>query len=268
MAAQIRPHVLTAAAERSLKPGQSFRECAADCPEMIVIPAGSFTMGSSPLEKAHHERESPQHDVTIAQPFAVSKFELTFADWDACAKYGDCDQDISDSGWKRGRQPAINVTWDDAKRYVAWLSTMTGKTYRLLSEAEYEYATRAGTTTAYPWGNDIGTNNANCKSCGSKWDITQTAPVGSFVANRFGLYDMVGNVWEWVEDCVHNDYDGAPTDGSAWIKGGDCKSRIVRAGSWSSDPVNLRSAYRLLGRPRELRGGDLGFRVARTLLAP
>jgi formylglycine-generating enzyme required for sulfatase activity len=145
---------------------------------------------------------------------------------------------------------------------------MTGKTYRLLSEAEYEYATRAGTTTVYPWGNDIGTQNANCESCGSKWDNTKTAPVGSFAANGFGLYDMVGNVWEWVEDCDHANYDGAPTDGRAWISSGDCKSRIVRGGSWSSDPINLRSAYRLLNRPTDLHDGDLGFRVARTLLAP
>ena len=127
---------------------------------------------------------------------------------------------------------------------MAWLSKMTGKPYRLLTEAEYEYATRAETQTAYPWGDDIGKNNANCNGCGSKWDNRQTAPVGSFKPNAFGLYDMVGNVWEWVEDCFHDNYNGAPTDGSAWIEGGNCKFRVVRGGAWDFPAVSsaLRSA--------------------------
>ena len=124
---------------------------------------------------------------------------MTFVEWDACAAHSDCSQ-VDDHGWGHNRQPAINVSWDDAKRYVAWLSKITGKTHRLLTEAEYEYATRAGTKTAYPWGDAIGGNNANCAGCGSRWDVAQTAPVGSFAPNKFGLYDMVGNVWEWVED--------------------------------------------------------------------
>jgi formylglycine-generating enzyme required for sulfatase activity len=141
---------------------------------------------------------------------------------------------------------------------------MTGKPYRLLTEAEYEYATRAGTPTAYPWGDDIGKNNADCDGCGSKWDFSQTAPMGSFAANKFGLYDMVGSVWEWVEDCAHNSYDGAPTDGPAWVEGGDCTRHIVRGGSWKRTPDYLRSDYR--GKDtHDNRGGDLGFRVARTL---
>ena len=130
----------------------------------------------------------------FAKPFAVSKFEVTFDDWDACVAYGDCNPVVRDSGWGRGRQPVINVTWDDAQRYVAWLSRMTGRTYRLLSEAEWEYAARAGTQTAYSWGDEIGKGNANCHGCGSQWDRRQTAPVGSFAANAFGLYDMLGNV--------------------------------------------------------------------------
>ena len=158
----------------------------------------------------------------------------------------------------------INVSWDDAKQYVAWLANVTGKPYRLVTEAEYEYATRAGTTTAYPWGNDIGENKANCESCGSHWDNKQTAPVGSFDPNQFGLYDMVGNVLEWTEDCVHSNYDGAPTDGSAWIKGGDCNTRIIRGASWNNSPDDLRSADRIEG-SKDNRSYVSGFRVARTL---
>ena len=158
----------------------------------------------------------------------------------------------------------INVSWDDAKAYVAWLSKKTGKSYRLLSAAEYEYATRAGTQTAYPWGNAVGTNNANCHACGSQWDARQTAPVGSFAANGFGLYDMVGNVREWTEDCYHDTYSGAPADGSAWIEGADCSSRIVRAGSWFFAPAFLRSAKRYWF-TTDYRLNYLGFRVARTL---
>jgi formylglycine-generating enzyme required for sulfatase activity len=147
--------------------------------------------------------------------------------------------------------------------YVAWLSRMTGKEYRLLTEAEWEYAARAGTTTAYYWGDWIGKNNANCNSCGSEWDGMQTAPVGSFKPNGFGLYDMHGNVWQWVEDCYHGNYDGAPEDGSAW-PGGDCNYRIDRGGSWEFDPENLRAASRDKS-PSVLRINNLGFRVARTL---
>ena len=150
---------------------------------------------------------------------------------------------------------------------MAWLSKMTGKTYRLLSEAEYEYATRAGTTTAYPWGNDIGKDNANCHGCGSKWDGQQTAPVGSFAPNRFGLYDVVGNVFVWTEDCAYNNYNGAPTDGSAWIKDSNCNSRVVRGGSWNDAPDFLRSAVRN-GGASDYRVSFLGFRLGRTLLTP
>ena len=196
-----------AGADEPLKPGQSFKDCATDCPEMVVISAGSFTMGSPQYEPGHKSDEAPQHNVTISKPFAVSKFEVTFAEWDACAAHGDCIPHVDDDGWGRDRQPVINVSWNDAQRYVAWLSKITGKTYRLLSEAEYEYAARGGTRTAYPWGDEIGTNNADCSGCGTRWDATQTAPVGSFRPNQFGLNDMVGNVWEWVEDCPHEDYD-------------------------------------------------------------
>ena len=161
----------------------------------------------------------------LAKPFAVSKFEVTFEQWEACVAVGACAH-VPDSGMGRNTQPVINVSWDDVQRYVAWFSKMTGRPYRLLSEAEWEYAARAGTTTAYSWGGAIDENNANCKGCGSQWDDRQTAPVGSFAPNAFGLYDMRnGNVWEWVEDCFHDNYEGAPKDGSPWIAQGDCKNR-------------------------------------------
>ena len=254
---------LTAAQERALKAGDSFKE-GTDCPEMIVVPAGRFLMGSPKGQGDDDER--PQHEVTIAKPFAIAKFALTFDEWDACAARGGCRPDVSDSGWGRGRRPVINVSWYDAQAYVKWLSRITGKPYRLPSEAEYEYAARAGTRTAYPWGDEIKLNGeamANCRGCGSQWDAKQTAPVGSFPANRFGLYDMVGNVWEWTQDCWHANYKGAPADGSAWTSG-DRVALVVRGGSWSDNPVDLRSAARL----RDLtnyRGSYLGFRVARTL---
>jgi formylglycine-generating enzyme required for sulfatase activity len=158
------------------------------------------------------------------------------------------------------------VNWDDAQQYVAWLSQTTGKPYRLLTEAEYEYATRAGTTTEYPWGDDIGKNNANCDGCGSQQDNTQTAPVGSFAANGFGLHDMAGNVWEWVEDCYHPNYQDIPADGSAWTSA-DCANRVARGGSWHDTPVNLRSANRHWNSSPDDRDDGVGFRVARTLAA-
>jgi formylglycine-generating enzyme required for sulfatase activity len=254
------PYVLKPDAERALKSGNVFRECAKDCPEMVVIPEGSFMMGSATNEKGRYSNEGPQHKVTIAKPFAVSKFD--FADWDACWSVGGCPQ-ISDSGYGRGSKPVINVNWDDARQYVAWLSKMTGQPYRLLTEAEWEYAARAGTTTAYFWGDEIGKGNANCNGCGSKWDARQTSPVGSFKPNEFGLYDMAGNVVQWVQDCYNDDYKGAPIDGSAWTSG-DCSLRCVRSGSWYFQPVYLRVAYRFRISP-SFRGTSVGFRVGRTL---
>ncbi len=252
--------------ERALKPGETFQECT-NCPVMMVVPAGSFTMGSPVNEPGRYDDEGPQHTVTFAQQFAVGQHELTFDEWDACVAEGGCDgYKPSDQGWGRGRRPVMNVSWDDANAYVTWLATKTGKSYRLLSESEYEYAMRAGTTTAYPWGDAVGKNNADCKGCGSQWDGKETAPVGSFAANGFGLYDMVGNLWEWTEDCYHDSYRGAPTDGSAWTAG-DCSGRVLRGGSWNDDPQNLRSASRVRN-SADFRYDDIGYRVARTLLTP
>jgi formylglycine-generating enzyme required for sulfatase activity len=262
-------HALTAAQEQALKPGTSFNECT-DCPDMIIVPAGSFMMGSPATEPGRDSNEGPQHAVTIAKPFAVAKFELTFAEWDACVARSGCGgYPPSDEGWGRSRRPVINVSWDDAQQYVAWLAKLTGKPYRLLTEAEYEYATRAGTTTAYPWGEAIGKNNANCLSCGSQWAGKQTAPIGSFPPNKFGLYDMVGNVEELTEDCHHDSYNLAPTDGSAWLanNGGECSTRVLRGGPWSDYPQVDRSAHRSwLGTPgRSGRLDSIGFRVGRML---
>jgi formylglycine-generating enzyme required for sulfatase activity len=253
---------LTPEREQALRPKDTFTECT-NCPEMVVLPPGSFTMGSPPSERGHNDDESPQHSVTIAKPFAVGKFDITFDEWATCVAGGGCDgYKPPDHGWGRGRRPVI-VDWYDAKNYVTWLTKTTGKTYRLLSESEWEYAARAGTTTAYYWGDNIGTNNANCESCGSQWDKQQTAPVGSFSPNQFGLYDMAGNVDQWLEDCYNATYDGAPADGSAWISG-DCTVRIVRGGDFYSEPVAIRSASR--GRlPSGAQWQFLSFRVARPL---
>jgi formylglycine-generating enzyme required for sulfatase activity/serine/threonine protein kinase len=261
------PVPLSAERERALKPKDTFKECA-NCPQMLVVPAGTFTMGSPASESGQRlVKEVPQHEVTIARQFAVGQFELTFDEWDACVAADGCKgYKPSDYGWGRGRQPAVSVSWVHANAYVAWLKKLTGKPYRLLSEAEYEYAARAGTTTAYPWGNAIGKNNANCDGCGSQWDKKQTAPVGSFAANGFGLYDMIGNVREWTQDCFHDSYSGAPTDGSVWT-GGDCRIPVLRGGSWGDPPDQIRSAWRAPNSALSEDAGQ-GFRVARTLLTP
>jgi formylglycine-generating enzyme required for sulfatase activity len=259
---------LTAEQERALKPKDSFKECE-DCPEMVVVPAGSFTMGSPPNEEASYDNERPQRHVTFARPFAVGKFAVTFEEWDACVADGGCNgRKPGDHGWGRGRLPVINVTWNDAKAYVAWVSRKTGKTYRLLSEAEWEYVARAGTTTPFWWGSNIETSLANHNGNytygnGPKGEYRgRTMPVDSFSPNPWGLYQMLGNVWVWTEDCYSN-YREAPTDGSARTFQ-SCNKRVLRGGSWLSLPKFLRSAFRFIYDSED--GGDVfGFRVARTL---
>ena len=236
VAESIWPKVLSAVGEQVLRPGDEFKECT-DCPVMIVVPAGAFEMGSPPNE-AHdmdpdhkdYAQERPIHDVTIARPFAVAKFDITFADWDVCYFWADV-RAYQATNRGRGDRPVIDVDWNDAKQYVAWLSKRTGKLYRLLSEAEFEYSARAGTTTAFSWGDEVGTNRADCDGCGSAWDNLRTAEVGRFKPNSFGFYDMHGNVWQWVEDCYTQDYTGAPTDGSA-VVADNCQRHVVRGGSW------------------------------------
>ena len=264
MNAEVRPHVLSGDAERALKPRETFKECAKDCPLMVAIPPGEFDMGTPTGDPNYQRGEGPQHRVTIGKRFAVSKTEVTFADWDACVAVGACPH-VSDGGWQRGKNPVINVTWLDAKHYADWFSRMTGKPYRLLTEAEWEYAARAESKTIYSWGNELGTGNANCNGCGTQWDGKQPSPAGSFPPNGFGLHDMLGNVWEWVEDCYHPDYNGAPTDGRAWTTG-DCNNRVARGGSWVGLTLAARprSAYRDW-RPLDGRSYGLGFRLARDL---
>jgi formylglycine-generating enzyme required for sulfatase activity len=257
------PRTLSAEQERALVPKQAFKECA-HCPEMVMVTAGQFMMGSLKEESGHRASEEPRHLVTIARPFAVSRVEVTSEEWDACVLLGGCSWRAPDTGWGRGRRPVMNVSWAEAQQYMAWLSQHTGKRYRLLSEAEWEYGARAGSDKAYSWGEEIGKNNANCNGCSSEWDLKQTAPVGSFAANAFGLHDMHGNVFEWTQDCAHDNYNGAPVDGSAWEVGGDCSFRVVRGGSWVSNPRVLRSAVRN-SNSIATRYFNLGFRVGRTI---
>ncbi|MCY4477497.1 MAG: formylglycine-generating enzyme family protein [Gammaproteobacteria bacterium] len=254
--------------------GRTFRECE-DCPEMVVIPAGRFRMGClqhfwrEGLRVIHYryggrcETKLPVHEITIPRPFGLSKYEVTFAQWDACVASGGCGgYRPDDAGWGRGDRPVVNVSWKDAQSYVKWLSELTGEAYRLPSESEWEYAARAGSVTDYAWGNYIGKNRANCNGCGSRWDSEMTAPVGSFAPNAFGLYDMHGNVWEWVEDCWNESYRGAPLDGGAWLSG-NCDGRVLRGGSWYMQPGHLSSANRNWSITANR--ADDGFRVARTL---
>jgi formylglycine-generating enzyme required for sulfatase activity len=233
-------------------------------PQMVRIPPGTFIMGSPESETGRKSDESPQRKVTIAYPFEIGRYEVTFAQYDAFAN--DTQRPLPDDrGWGRGDRPVINVSWHDAQAYVKWLSDKTGKKYRLPTEAEWEYVARADTSTAYWWGEAIGQNNAICNGCGSQWDAQQTAPVGSFKPNTFGVYDTASNVWEWTQDCWHGDYTNAPLDGTAWLEqnGGDCSRRVVRGGSWLLNPRILRSANRIRFTDESIY--DTGFRVARDL---
>jgi formylglycine-generating enzyme required for sulfatase activity len=243
---------------RGLQPGANITPHFEDRPtalEMVVILPGKFMMGSPEGEGYNHEH--PQHKIIIASPFAVGRFPVTFDEWDAAVAAGGVKHTPDDSGWGRGRRPVINVSWEDAQAYVGWLSSrLPGKTYRLLSEAEWEYCCRAGTTTAYSVGDTIGKKHA-------QFSESKTVEVASFPSNPWGLHGMHGNVWEWCKDSWHPTYNGACKDGSTW-KGGDAFLRVRRGGSWGDDPRNLRSAARGSGRP-DCRGNDTGFRVARTL---
>lgn len=256
----------------ALEPGAVFRDCDRICPEMVVVPAGVFTIGSSATEEGSARRERPQREVTIARPFAVGRFEVTFDEWDACVKARGCRSQREtlgprtvnvgqDESWGRGRRPVINVHWRDAQDYVRWLSEKAGKRYRLLSEAEWEYAARAGTTTPYVTGDTITPADANYVDSGHG----KTLPVGSYRANPFGLYDMQGNVWEWLQDCSVEDYFDLPPNGAPIPLTG-CEYRVLRGGAWLYRDVFMRSAHRHSGSTGPY-GGDsyTGFRVARSL---
>ena len=252
-------------------PGHRFRDCEGSwCPQMVVVPAGSFMMGSRVSESGRDDDEGPRHRVRIAKAFAVGVHEVTFDEWDACRRGGGCSHNPKDNGRGRGRRPVIDVSWDDAQQYVRWLSKTTREEYRLLSESEWEYVARAGTTGPFHFGATISAEQANYNgtytygSGRTGMYRRKTMPVGSFPANAFGLHDVHGNALEWVEDCWHDSYRGAPSDGSAWTVGRNCSRRVLRGGSWRSGPWLLRSAFRIryfVG----VRYAYAGFRVARTL---
>jgi formylglycine-generating enzyme required for sulfatase activity len=223
---------------------------------MVVVPAGAFDMGSST------EYENPAHRVTIAKPFAIGRYEVTFDEWDRCVEDKGCKAQPDDREWGRGDRPVINVSWLDAKAFVAWLSQKTGQTYRLPSEAEWEYAARAGTNSPFWWGRDVGSRQANCREC-STGSGQQTSPVGSYKPNAFSLYDTAGNAAEWVEDCWNDNYRGAPTNGSAWTTG-QCRLRVLRGGAYDSQSKSVRSTARFRY-DTDVRYSANGFRVAREL---
>lgn len=278
------------------KPGETFKDCDT-CPEMVMVPAGAFQMGSPSYEEGRDDNEGPVRTVTIPRDFAVGKYEVTKAEFAAfvsatgytsasdCHTYEDekfekrSGRSWRDPGFRQSeRDPALCVSWDGARAFAEWLSRRTGKSYRLLTEAEWEYAARAGTMTARSWGSDSASacGYANVHDITSKtvndgytWTnhacddgVAQTAAVGSYEANAFGLHDMLGNVWEWTEDCWNESFAGAPTDGSAWTSG-NCERHPIRGGSWDFRPSGVRSANRNWG-GYAYQSHNVGFRVART----
>jgi len=270
---------------------REFQECT-DCPVMVGIPAGDFVMGSPAGEAGRFDAEGPQHRVAI-RAFALGKFDVTTAEFldflrDTGYQPEPCNETLT-LGWHspgRGLAyprsdaepptwPATCVSWKDAQAYIAWLNAKARAAnpsigrragpYRLPSEAEWEFAARAGTTTSRWWGNTLGTNNANCNGCGSKADDRVLTDVDSFSPNPFGLYGVLGNAWQWTADCWHKSYVGAPADGSAWL-GDDCGKHVLRGGSFDNVPVFIRSAARTAGGGKDYDYSSLaGFRVARTL---
>ena len=254
-------------AARPVKPVEAFRDSLRDGgqgPAMVVLPPGRFRMGD--LDGSGNSNERPVRTVTISHRIAMGKYTITFEEYDQYVAATNAERP-ADEGWGRGSRPVINVNWLEAKAYAAWLSEQTGKRYRLPSEAEWEYAARAGTETAYSWGDEIGVNRANGHDSGSEWSHQRTSPVGSFAPNDFGLYDMHGNVWEWGEDYWHRNYEGAPSDGSAWLSGGRDRSRVVRGGAWYVYPQGLRAAYRDKVGP-SIHIVNIGFRLVQDLSKP
>jgi formylglycine-generating enzyme required for sulfatase activity/uncharacterized caspase-like protein len=236
---------------------ETFKDCDA-CPEMVRLPVGEFVMGASRGDPS----ERPAHDVTIKRPFALGVNEVTYGEWKNCVNDGGCDHLPKLKG-ASDRAPVRNISWSDAQQYVAWLAKTTGRSYRLPTEAEWEYAARANTESVYWWGDDAGVGNANCKDCGGEYDRKAPAEVGSYRPNPFGLYEMSGGVWEWVSDCWNDSYDGAPGDGSARDQS-DCRQRVLRGGSWRNDASYLRTTARFYY-DAVVRFVVNGFRVALTL---
>jgi len=258
---EMKPQVMAGKREvaTSEEIGKSFSDCAVGCPALVTVPAGTFTMGS-PVGIGE-KREQPAHPVAIPAPLAVGRFEVTFSEWDHCASVGVCSGDVNAMGWGRGRQPVLNVSWDEARTYVNWLSRMTGRRYRLLSEAEWEYVARSGSTTHFHFGND---DAALARY--AVFAAKRPEEVGSRMPNAWGLHDVHGNVGEWVEDCSSDGYTGAPNDGSPFKKSG-CSRHIVRGGSWLYGPKVARAAQRD-EMEHDKRSDRVGFRVAREFLLP
>ena len=266
----------------AVKPGTSFKDCDI-CPEMVVLPAGSFIMGTPQDERGYQPDESPQHKVTFSRPFAIGIYAVTAEEWEAYIQETGAPRRSGDTRPGRActegkpsypyesRQPAVCMTYHDAENYAKWLTEKTGKPYRLPSESEWEYAARAGSEGPFPFPFDEEggfTINKHANLDGDQDGFKYTAPVGSFPPNAFGLFDMHGNIHEWVADCFHgnhfNAYVGAPDDGSAWIEGGDCSVRQIRGNDWIEPPIFSRSGNRN-DRPVGTIGDWLGFRVVRDL---
>lgn len=217
--------------------GEVFKDCE-NCPQMVTLPAGSYTMGNNSGDRS----ERPAHRVSIKRPFAIGKFEVTVGEWRHCVDAGGCSHFPSKAATS-DRAPVRDISWNDAEEYVKWLSNLTGERYRLPTEAEWEYAARAGTSSTYWWGTSAGSGRANCKGCAQPWDKARPADVGSFPANAFGLHDTSGSVWEWVSDCWYDNHKGAPADGKSRYKN-NCRQHVIRGGSWRNDASYAHSASR------------------------
>lgn len=246
------------AAQIDVAPGRTIRDCET-CPEMVALPTGSYMMGSDELEEGREASEGPRHRVKIERPFAIGRFEVTFDEYDACVADGGCDRVLSDNGWGRARRPVINVSYVQARRYVSWLSETTGHAYFIPSEAEWEYAARAGSETPWNTGTAIITGDANFLQTFGK-----TVAAGSYPPNAFGLHDMHGNVWEWSQDCLDAGYLGVPENGAAAVSGDCLSKRIARGGAHTSSHAQVRSAMRGVF-PEHTQVSTVGFRVARAL---
>lgn len=222
----------------AVKPGDIIKDCEA-CPELIVVAAGSFVMGSD-----RRTTEGPPRAVIVERPFAIGRFEVTVRQWQACVAAGGCVDRSGESAGQHPDRPAGGLSWHDARLYVGWLSRTTGYRYRMPSEAQWEFAARAGSTGDFWWGPQLGVGNAQCRDCGSPFGADGSAPVGSFRPNPFGLYDVSGNVWEWVEDCWHRSFGHVPGDDSAWLVPG-CRMRVLRGGGWDDGAYMMHVTTRL-----------------------
>jgi formylglycine-generating enzyme required for sulfatase activity len=235
----------------------TIKDCDA-CPVMVALSPRPFTMGSNNSDPS----ERPAHKVALHTPFAIGKYEITVGQWRECVKASVCPA-MPSLGNVPDNLPMRDVSWDEAQLYLKWLSTVSGKPYRLPTEAEWEYAARGGTATRYWWGDQMKGGNSSCEGCGEPWTAERPPPVGSFAANPFGLNDMNGSVWEWVQDCWHSTYKGAPEDGSAWVDG-TCQARVIRGGSWRENGSYMLSTTRFKY-DASVRQSQNGFRVARSL---